>query len=220
MQDFIFDLDGTLLNSAPTSGWPMVHAIRDVTGIELSHEEVLRHMDGFDHTWYLKAYGISEEQNIEIRKKMHENFQKNDAIHGEPPLFEGAILLLDELREKGARLHVCSARAIPNIEEHVTRLGLRDRFTHLMGRTHWGHEVSEKAEVLCERIATLGMDASQCVMIGDMPGDVRAGKTAGTLTVGVTYGFAPRWYLEPSAPDYLVDSIQELRALLLKLLGV
>ncbi|HLC71201.1 MAG TPA: HAD hydrolase-like protein [Candidatus Nanoarchaeia archaeon] len=44
--------------------------------------------------------------------------------------------------------------------------------------------------------------------IGDMWGDILAGKRAGTKTIAVP-GYHPRHILEQHSPDYLVDSLPE-----------
>ena len=218
MLHLIFDLDGTLFDSAATDALPMYYAVQEVTGKTIPQEEILRHMDGFDHDWYQRDYGITPEQDVEIFQRMHPHFARIRAEHGFPPLFEGALEMMDGLIAAGGCLDVCSARAVANIEESVRSHGIRDRLTHLMGRVDWNHAAKEKAEVLCERIQTLGLNPDKCIMIGDMPGDIRAGKAAGTRTVAVTYGFAPRCDLEPYQPDYFAGSIGELYALLLQLI--
>ena len=216
MINFIFDLDGTIQDSGPRSGYPLANAMKTVLGIEVPREEILCHMDGFDHGWYRTEYEMTDEQHERIQQLMHEGFQRAGE-EGLDPLFEGSVEMLDELLAAGATLHVCSARAIANIDERMQGYGIRDRFTHLMGKRDWSHNAKEKAEVLCESVQRLGLDPKTCVMIGDLPGDIRAGQAAGMRTIAVTYGFASQAYLEPYHPDYFVRSIAELRELLLRL---
>ncbi|MBX7218900.1 MAG: phosphoglycolate phosphatase [Blastocatellia bacterium] len=52
--------------------------------------------------------------------------------------------------------------------------------------------------------------ASEAVMVGDSSHDVRAGKAAGTLTCGVTYGLRSRQELVEIGADLIVDDMAEL----------
>ena len=215
---FIFDMDGTLLDSAATAGKPVIDALREVKGIEVPHEEVLMHLDGFDYKWFIEPYGLTPEEAADVDRIMRENWWKNKTSHHEPPLFPGTTDLLRTLQESGAELHACSARDVANIDEQMARLGIRQYFGHLMGRTDENRAgVKEKSDVLKYFIPELHLDLDDCVMIGDMPGDIRAGKDAGIKTIGVTYGYAPRWYLAQWEPDLLADTMEELKELLLNM---
>jgi phosphoglycolate phosphatase-like HAD superfamily hydrolase len=50
-------------------------------------------------------------------------------------------------------------------------------------------------------------------MIGDMPTDIQAGKSAGTKTVGITEGLFQKELIE-SNPDFLIRSITEFPRIL------
>lgn len=62
-----------------------------------------------------------------------------------------------------------------------------------------------------EALRLLDGRTRQAVMIGDSENDVNAGKRAGVLTCGVTYGFRTADQLRKTAPDVLIDSFDELR---------
>ena len=52
------------------------------------------------------------------------------------------------------------------------------------------------------------------LMIGDMPSDIIAGREAGFWTVGVSSGISKREILIENQPDLVVDSLNELQALI------
>jgi len=60
----------------------------------------------------------------------------------------------------------------------------------------------------------LGSQASEAVYIGDATVDVLAAKAAGMTSIAVTWGAGLREQLLAVAPDYLVDSVAQLRELL------
>lgn len=59
----------------------------------------------------------------------------------------------------------------------------------------------------------LGMTGAEVVMIGDSQADIVAGKEAGVLTVGVTWGMADLETMEQLMPDYIFHDPQQLKSL-------
>lgn len=61
----------------------------------------------------------------------------------------------------------------------------------------------------------MGVAPENCLMIGDTTVDIRAGKAAGTQTVGVLCGFGERKELERRGTDLILDNTSELTDILL-----
>lgn len=72
-----------------------------------------------------------------------------------------------------------------------------------------------KAELIRMAMEKFGASADQCVMIGDRFYDIQGARAAGTASVGVTFGTHKRAELEEAGVDAVVDSIDELREVLL-----
>jgi phosphoglycolate phosphatase-like HAD superfamily hydrolase len=49
-----------------------------------------------------------------------------------------------------------------------------------------------------------------CAIIGDLGGDIIAGKTVGLTTFGITTGYTPREILEQNTPDAIYESVLEM----------
>ena len=62
--------------------------------------------------------------------------------------------------------------------------------------------------------SALGVQASECAVVGDTENDVRAGKAAGARTIGVTWGYGTRARLESAGVDYLIETPEALPPLL------
>jgi len=62
----------------------------------------------------------------------------------------------------------------------------------------------------------MGVAPEICLMVGDTTVDIRAGKAAGTQTVGVLCGFGERDELERRGADMILDSTSELADVLLQ----
>ncbi len=66
------------------------------------------------------------------------------------------------------------------------------------------------ADPLIECSKRLGIAAGKSVYVGDMRLDIKAGKSAGTKTIGVLTGFADFESLKTEEPDAIINSIAEL----------
>lgn len=94
---------------------------------------------------------------------------------------------------------------------HVTNL--LPRFAIVLG----GDSVSRKKpspDPVLLAARSLAVDPTECVVVGDTENDVRAGKAAGTRTIGVTWGYGTRVRLEAAGADYLVETPDALPPLL------
>jgi phosphoglycolate phosphatase-like HAD superfamily hydrolase len=67
---------------------------------------------------------------------------------------------------------------------------------------------------ILECLRRMGIHPSHGLTIGDSPLDIRAGKAAGTLTVGVLSGIGNRAKLEVEEPTAILEGVTELLSLL------
>ena len=54
-------------------------------------------------------------------------------------------------------------------------------------------------------------DAASLLVVGDMDIDILAGKSAGIITCAVTYGIGKREDIIKAKPDFMIDSLAELK---------
>jgi phosphoglycolate phosphatase len=91
-------------------------------------------------------------------------------------------------------------------------LGVGDRFRLIWGPDDAGSHKPDPAGLLRMLEAT-GFPPEQAAIVGDSGVDVAAGRAAGVLTVGVTYGLNPA-SLAAAAPDIRIDDIRDLPSVL------
>ncbi len=87
-------------------------------------------------------------------------------------------------------------------------LGLRSYFVGVIGGDTLPERKPHPAPVLAGLAACGVSHPTAAVMIGDSPNDIRAGRAAGTLTCGVTYGF--RAASELTGADVVIDDLARL----------
>jgi len=91
-------------------------------------------------------------------------------------------------------------------------LGVGDRFRLIWGPDDAGGHKPDPAGLLRILEAT-GFPPEQAAIVGDSGVDVAAGRAAGVLTVGVTYGLSPV-SLVTTPPDVQIDDIRDLPSVL------
>jgi phosphoglycolate phosphatase len=127
--------------------------------------------------------------------------------------YPGVPDLLSGLSTKGLRLFVVTTKAKPYADIVVKHLGLDRWFTDVFGAGLDG-QFDDKAEMIQHILSTLDLDAHETVMIGDRERDIRAGKSNGTRTIGVTYGYGFVDEIETARPDWICHKPEEIGKLL------
>lgn len=135
------------------------------------------------------------------------------AVEPEIVLFEGIRELLVVLAESGAQLAVATGKSRRGLDRAFGATGLGMLFS----ASRCADETNPKPHpaMLHELSDELGIPAQRMVMIGDTTHDLAMARSAGTASIGVTYGAHPRAQLAALGPLALVESVGELHPWLL-----
>jgi phosphoglycolate phosphatase len=136
------------------------------------------------------------------------------AIEQEIVLFSGIRELLVELTESGAVLAVATGKSRRGLDRSFAATGLSLFFaaSRCADETH----PKPHPAMLHEITGALAMSPQRTVMIGDTTHDLAMARSAGTASIGVTYGAHPRAQLEAEGALALVDDVAELRTWLMR----
>jgi HAD superfamily hydrolase (TIGR01549 family) len=122
-------------------------------------------------------------------------------------LYPGVREVLDYFRPK--RRLVVSNKLCRLTEAVVRGLGVADEFDAILG----GDSAAEKKPhpaLLQLALGKFHVPAASALMVGDGDTDIEAGKRAGVVTCGVTYGLGNQEDLRAAKPDLLIDRIGAL----------
>jgi phosphoglycolate phosphatase len=125
------------------------------------------------------------------------------------PACEGMLPALRALVQAGGRCSVLSTNSSANIQGFLAQHDMHV-FEHVVG----GASMFGKASALRALIRRAGFDRDSVFYVGDEVRDVAAARAAGVRSVAVGWGYAARDALVSQNPDFLVDTPEQLLALL------
>jgi 2-phosphoglycolate phosphatase len=202
----MFDLDGTLADTG--------HDLADAVNFTRAHfnlaplpeKMVYAHVGrGVEH---LLKHALPEGGPAYFHEVMRIFLDRyEDHLLDRTVLFPGVLSVLDYFQ--GKRRAVVSNKMERLSIAVVRGLGVEDRFDAILG----GDSAAEKKPhpaLLDSVLRRFQIPAASALMVGDGDIDVEAGKRAGVITCGVTYGLGNKDDLIAAQPDLLIDDLSEL----------
>ncbi len=216
----VFDLDGTLVDTAPDLSAAANHVFSQI-GLAPIAAADMRPMIGHGSRAMieegLRRHGVTKtpEEITRLHDLFFPYYADNIAAHSRP--FDGIPAVLDALLEAGARLAVCTNKLEALSRSLLSQLALDERFAAIAGRDTF--DVFKPAPGhLTRTIALAGGVPERAVMIGDSEVDIATAAAAGIPSIAVTFGYTlvPVRHLRPTAT---IDHYRELMSALEQVLA-
>ncbi|MBW2564174.1 MAG: HAD family hydrolase [Deltaproteobacteria bacterium] len=210
----IFDLDGTIIDSIGIY-YKIVAAVLERLGLPQVSTTDLRNATengGFD--WSLifpEQIKDNKEELIKNAWKIAEEISPKMFLEN-VKLIPGAANVLTRVSERGIKLAVVTSTPQKNMTAKLKPL-IESGIRHLIKEIITADDTNRKkpaADPVVECNKRLGIAAGKSVYVGDMRLDIKAGKAAGTKTIGVLTGFDDFESLKKEKPDAIIKSIAEL----------
>jgi len=195
----IFDLDGTLTDSAEGIVSSFRHALGEI-GVEVPGPDDQADLAGrvvgppMHHT--LTAMGLGDRAEEAVAAYRADYTTRGWAMNS---VFDGIPDLLDELRAAGIRLAVATSKAEPVARRILEHFGLEHHFEVIAGASVDGVRAT-KADVVAHALAQLQPLPERVLMIGDRSHDVEGASAHGIDTVVVEWGYGAGDFTTPEAP--------------------
>lgn len=208
-----FDLDGTLVESAPDL-IGAVNAILIAEGYEPLAYNDGRPLISRGARWLLQwALEIAGEQEAHARTAaLFGRFISHYSAHiaDETLPFPGVIDALKVLKAAGAKLVVCTNKPTDLSLSLLTKLDMEGLFDGVVG-IDAVTAAKPNAAHLIEAVEAVGGDLARTVMVGDADTDAGAARAAGTPLILVDFGYTEIPAAE-LAPDILLHHFDDLVA--------
>ena len=205
---FVFDLDGTLLDTLPDLVVITNRALGELGFPPRSHDEILSYVGNGVRALMCQAVpeGTSPEQTdaaMEHWKALFPDY-RNDLTKPYPHMRE----TLAELSARGAKLGVLSNKFDACVQQVMNQF-MPGTFAVMHGECDGIPRKPDPAGLLLT-IDELGSTPARTAYVGDSPGDVKVAQNAGAFAIGVSWGYHHADELRAAQANVVIDSPEEL----------
>jgi phosphoglycolate phosphatase len=189
----IFDLDGTLVDTAPDL-LAATNAVMAAQGLPLIPPATLRHMVGFgarsliEQAMEAVGHVLSPEELPPLLEIFMRHYR--DHIADGSVLFPGVLSTLEGLKAGGARLAILTNKPQELADLLIPRMGLRALFEEVYGAGRMSY-VKPDARIFHDVVRDIGGPDRGAVMIGDSVTDLKTARAAGVPCILFSYGYTP-----------------------------
>ena len=201
-QTILFDLDGTLTDSAPG----VIHSVQyalNKYGITEAYENLQCFIGPPLIQSFQKFYGFGHEQAEEAVVYYREYYSAGGIFENE--VYPGIKELLQDLKRAGKTLAVATSKPeffAKQVLDHFELTGYFD----FIGGALMDETRTTKVEVLAYTLSEMKADPTASVMVGDREHDALAAKDLGLDCIGVLYGYGSREELEVAGATAFADT--------------
>jgi pyrophosphatase PpaX len=200
----LFDLDGTLVDSAAAILGSFHHATETVLRRRFPDEQILAQVGGTNLAYQMQL--LDPERVDELVRVYREH---NDPQYSKLACFGGVVDVLGGLRAEGRRLGVVIAKRRPAVERAFAGAGIGGFFDVVVGSEDTERHKPDPEPIL-KALELLGAQPDEAAYVGDSPFDIAASRAAGVFAVAVGWGGIHR--VEDA--DAFVETPEELLGVL------
>ncbi|MBX6427167.1 MAG: phosphoglycolate phosphatase [Variibacter sp.] len=214
-----FDLDGTLVDTAPDLIATLNAVLADHGVPPVVYEEARKMIGGgvrvlLERGLASKGLVLSRAELDHLYRDYLDRYAAHIADRSRP--FDGLTASLDRLEAQGFRFAVCTNKLERLSVRLLDAIGLSRRFAAICGQDTFGIPKPDP-EMLRRTVLMAGGDPADALMVGDSATDIETARAAGVPVVAVDFGYTetPVALLNPdrviSHYDALPAAVEELR---------
>lgn len=209
----VFDLDGTLVDSAPDLAY-CADALLASLGRPPAGLAQVRGWIGNGIPMLVRRALTGELWPQQDPEGFDEALRQYKRLYGEnvchlSRLYPGVMEGLHALRAQGFRLACLTNKHSDFTMPLLEKLGIAALLDHVACGNQFSRSKPDP-EPLLKTAGHFGLKASQCLMVGDSENDVKAARAAGYAIFCVPYGYHHCARVEDLGPDAVIGSIADL----------
>jgi len=207
----IFDLDGTLVDTAPDLIDSLNHTIAAADLQPVAYEDIT-HLVGqgvrmmIARAFHLRNTPLDDELAARLFDRFMAHYKAN--MPGKSKVYPGVIDCLDRLACAGVRLAVCTNKLEELALPLMQGLGLASRFDVITGGDTFAVRKPDAGHIL-GTIEKAGADPACSIMIGDSINDILAAQNARIGSIAVSFGYSDVPVVDLNA-DIVIDHFDDL----------
>ena len=205
----LFDLDGTVVDSAAIILASLRHATQTVLGETIPDERLLATVGGSGLASQMRDFAPDR-----VDELVRVYTEHNAPLHTGLAACDGMLELLGDLKADGRKLGIVTAKRRKTVQLAFDTLPIERLFDVVVA----GDETDRQKphpEPLLRALAQLDARTTTAAYVGDSPFDIQAAKAGGLTSIAATWGrIHDRDRLEQEQPDHIVETPEELRDVL------
>ncbi len=201
---YLFDVDGTLVDSAADICGAIQETLLNTRANGLS-DVFLR---GYIGRHLLDLFqDVLPDYTAEQIDQLIADYRRIYAARGHsltsvyPGVAEGLAVL-------PGRKSTATTKGTPTTRIVLEKFGLLPHFQHVQGTD--GFPPKPEPDVIFASLKVFDAKPGDCLMVGDAPADMEAGRRAGVKTCAIRYGYGQVQDLAQFEPDYWIDDLRDL----------
>ena len=208
-----FDLDGTLVDSAPGLAEAIDRTLKDLSLPVAGLERVSTWIGNGADIMMSRAltFALGREPQPDEQHDARALFDKHyaDTVDAGSTLFPQVKQTLAALQATGLPLAIVTNKPTPFVAPLLQSLGIAEAFSLIIG----GDDVPVKKPhpaAIFMVLGTFGVLPGQLLFVGDSRNDIQAAQAAGVPNIGMTFGYNYGEPIARSQPDLTLDSFDQL----------
>lgn len=209
----LFDLDGTLTDSAPGITNAVAYALEQFHIPVPPRTELFKFVGPPLTVSFREFYGMSEEEALEATATFRVYYNTKGVLENSP--YPGVHAFLSALKVAGKTLAVATSKPQHLADEVLHRYDLAQYFTAICGGS-LDESHNAKALIVADALKACGVTDRRCaLMVGDRRHDIEGAKQNGLDSMGILYGYGSREELSKAGADYICAGFAEMQEIIL-----
>lgn len=209
----MFDLDGTLIDSAPDIAIAVNKTLNEL-GLTSVSEDKIRLWVGNGAQMLIRRALTDGDDDQSVDQALWDKAYKISLgcypyCHDAKYLYPGVKSFLEAMKQQSTKMAIVTNKPVQFVEPLLKDLGLSHYFEWFVG----GDSLPQKKpapEQLLYVLDKAGVHASEALFIGDSRSDVRAAKAANVPCAALTYGYNHGEPIGHESPTWVIDDLNDL----------
>ena len=208
---FIFDLDGTLIDTVEDLTSAFNYMRRSLNFPEISRQKMEKIIgngmrDVIEQSFAEMQVNPTEEEIISALDTMRNYYLEHSVVLTKP--YENVAETLEYLRSRGCKTAVVTNKYTTAAVSILQTLAMDKYFDVIFGNGE-GFPLKPAPDLLWESARRMNLEITDCVMVGDNYTDLGSARNAGCKSIFAKYGYGIEG---DEKTDFYIDNFIELKA--------
>ena len=212
---FIFDLDGTLIDSVPDITLGVNDTLTEFSLPNFSEDEVRVWVGNGAEKLMERALEasfkkIGEKKDLsfsEVMDSYFKNYRKNLTVN--TYAYKGVVNALNQLKERNIKMAIVTNKPFDFIAPVLKFIGIKEYFSLWLGADSLPTK-KPNPEPLLHICKELNISPEKAIMVGDSKNDILAAQNAKINSIGLTYGYNYNEPISAYSPDIVLDNLSDI----------